>query len=70
MSDVTRVRGYSFNLPMMLYWRFKTDKPSPWRLGYRTSLSGGLVRMGLYHGDTVHGPIVDPAEIETRAYKP
>lgn len=55
---------------MMLYWRFKTDKPSPWRLGYRTSLSGGLVRMGLYHGDTVHGPIVDPIEIETRAYKP
>lgn len=55
---------------MMLYWRFKSDKPGPWRFGYRTNLSGGLVRMGLYHGDTTRGPIVDPSEIETRAYKP
>lgn len=54
---------------MMMYWRFKTDRPGPWRFGYQTHLSGGLVRMGLWNGDETHGPIVDPSEIETRAYR-
>lgn len=53
---------------MMVYWRFKVDRPGPWRVGYRTSVGGGLVRMGLWHGDTTHGLIVDQQEIETRRY--
>ena len=54
---------------MMVYWRFKTGSPRPWAFGFMTSVSGGLVRMGLWNGDTVHGPIVDMGEIETRAYR-
>ena len=56
---------------MMVFWRFKKDKPGPWFFGYKTTVRGsqGLVRMGLYNGDTTNGPIVDPSEIETRPYK-
>lgn len=56
---------------MMLYWRFKRNAPGPWMLGYRTYIDGssGLVRMGLWHGDTIRGPIVDPSGIETREYR-
>ena len=55
---------------MMVYWRFKKNSPGPWFFGYRTSISGshGLVRMGLWNGDTTNGPIVDPYEIETRPF--
>ena len=57
--------------PMMVFWRFKKTSPGPWFFGYRTHVHGsrGLVRMGLYNGDTTHGPVVDPAEIETRSYQ-
>ena len=54
---------------MMLYWRFKTGYPGAWRFGYQTSIGGGLVRMGLWNGDIVSGPVVDPSEIETRPYQ-
>ena len=60
--------GCSRGEEMMVYWRFKGDRPGPWKFGYRTSIHGGLVRMGLWNGDTSHGPIVAPAEIETRRY--
>ena len=51
----------------MVYWRFKSNTPTAWKLGYVTRLSGGLVRMGCYNGDSIGGVIVDPHEIE---YKP
>ena len=54
---------------MLMYWRFKRDAPGPWHFGYQTPVGSGLVRMGLWHGDTSRGPIVDPAEIETREYR-
>jgi hypothetical protein len=53
----------------MCYWRFKTDKPGPWRFGYCTYVNSGLYRMGNYNGDTMGGVLVDPAEIETREYQ-
>jgi hypothetical protein len=52
---------------MMVYWRFKGE--GPWRFGYRTVVSPGLVRMGYYNGDSTHGPIVSEYEIETRPYQ-
>lgn len=54
---------------MMVWWRFKRSSPGPWNFGYRTQLSGGLVRMGCWNGDTTHGSVVDPSEIETRPFK-
>jgi hypothetical protein len=55
---------------MMIWWRFKREAPGPWRFGFRTEVNGssGLVRMGLWHGDTTLGPVVDPREIETKPY--
>ena len=43
---------------------------TPWVFGFMTSIKGssGLVRMGLYNGDTTWGPIVDPIDIETKPY--
>lgn len=49
----------------MYYWRFKGEKA--WRFGY-TSPAGTLVRMGRWNGDTCGGVVVDPNEIEVRAY--
>jgi hypothetical protein len=46
------------------YWRFRNEKA--WRYGYATHEAAGLYRMGLYNGDTSHGPIVDPHDIEVR----
>lgn len=54
---------------MMVYWRFKRDVPGPWYFGFRTQLTGNLVRMGLWNGDTHGGPIVDSTEIEIRPYR-
>lgn len=48
----------------MCYWRFKGEKP--YRFGFATEAGGGLYRMGLWNGDTDHGPYVDPFEIEVR----
>lgn len=53
---------------MMVYWRFKRDTPSPWRFGFMIQLNNGLVRMGLWNGDTYHGPVVDLDEIELKEY--
>lgn len=50
----------------MCYWRFKGEKA--YRFGYCTSLSGDLYRMGLYNGDTNHGPIVSCFDVETKPY--
>ncbi len=52
----------------MVYWRFKRDAPSAWVFGYMVRLSNGLVRMGLWNGDTYHGLVVDLNEIETKEY--
>jgi hypothetical protein len=50
----------------IVYWRFKTDVPGPWRFGYATSGPAGLIRMGLWNGDRNHGPLVSSDEIEIR----
>jgi hypothetical protein len=50
----------------LCYWRFKGAKE--WRLGYCTAASGGLYRMGLWNGDTNHGPYVAPEDVEQRSY--
>lgn len=54
---------------MPVWWRFKLKAPGPWHYGWMVHLPGGLVRMGLYNGDTERGPVVDPSEIETREYR-
>jgi hypothetical protein len=46
------------------YWRFKGEKA--WVYGFATTVGRGLYRMGLWNGDTNHGPIVDPNDIEVR----
>ena len=46
------------------YWRFKGEKA--YRYGYATHEGRGLYRMGLWNGDTSHGPIVDPYDIEVK----
>ncbi len=46
------------------YWRFKGEKA--YRYGFATSVGQGLYRMGLWNGDTSHGPIVDPHDVEVR----
>jgi len=56
---------------MNVWWRFKRDAPSAWAFGFQTQLPGpgGLVRMGLWAGDTTHGPVVSLNEIETKEYR-
>jgi hypothetical protein len=51
-----------------VYWRFKRNVPGPWHYGWVSEAGAGLWRMGCWNGDTVHGPVVDPWEIEYRAY--
>ena len=46
------------------YWRFKGEKP--YRYGYATPIKNGLYRMGLWNGDIMNGPIVDPIDIEIK----
>lgn len=46
------------------YWRFKGQLE--YRYGFATYENNGLYRMGLWNGDTSHGPIVDPNDIEIR----
>ena len=46
------------------YWRFKGEKA--YRYGYATEAGRGLYHMGLWNGDTTHGVIVDPNDIEVR----
>jgi hypothetical protein len=46
------------------YWRFKGE--FAYRYGYCTYANNGLYRMGLYNGDTSHGPYVDPNDVEIR----
>lgn len=52
----------------MVHWRFKDGMTSEYRFGYVTYLTDGLIRMGRWNGDTVGGAVVNPAEIEWRAY--
>jgi len=48
------------------YWRFKKDGRA-YRYGWPThDQKSGLVRMGVYNGDTTRGPLVDETEIETK----
>lgn len=53
---------------MMIWWRFKGSAPGPWALAYMTNVRPGLVRMGLWNGDTQFGRAVSPDEIETKPY--
>lgn len=56
-------------LDTMIYWRFKEGSKT-WRFGYVTPLSNSrLLRLGEYNGDSYGGMVVDPAEIEWRAYR-
>lgn len=48
----------------IVYWRFKGEKA--YRFGYCTYEAKGLYRMGLYNGDTTHGFLVDPSDIELK----
>lgn len=56
---------------MMVWWRFKRNTPCEWRFGWMTHLDGssGLIRMGLWHGDTILGPVVSRDEIEMKDYR-
>lgn len=49
-----------------VWWRFKGD--GPWKYGWTSQQSAGLVRMGWWHGDTMRGPVVDPCEVEWRKH--
>jgi len=52
----------------MVYWRFKTHSPGPWKFGYVTYESGNdLIRLGLWNGEDLRGPIVSASEIEWKA---
>ncbi len=53
----------------MVYWRFKTSNPTPWRFGYVSQVTSGLIRMGFWNGDTTRGPVVDPEETEWKEHK-
>lgn len=46
------------------YWRFRTEKV--FHYGYPTPVGKGLYRMGLWNGDTLNGPIIDPCDVEVR----
>lgn len=53
----------------MVYWRVRNSQPGTgWRFGYVTRLNNGLVRMGLWNGDTEGGAVVSESEIETKPY--
>jgi hypothetical protein len=45
-------------------WRFKAQAPGPWRYGWASHVSAGLVRMGYWNGDAHRGPIVSRDEVE------
>lgn len=47
-----------------VYWRFKGEKA--YHYGYPTRVERGMWRMGSYNGDTTHGVIVDPSDIELK----
>lgn len=51
----------------MYWWRGKGMLE--WRFGYCTHEQGGLVRMGRWNGDSTGGVVVDPFDIEWRAYQ-
>ena len=52
----------------MVLWRLK-DKPF-WHFGYCTYISGpNLIRLGLWNGDTMNGPIVSAFDIEWKEYR-
>ena len=46
-----------------VYWRFKGEKT--WKYGWPTRIQNGLVRMGLFNGDSCKGPVVSEDEIES-----
>lgn len=53
---------------LMIYWRFKRSIPGRWLFGYVTNVQSGLIRLGRWNGDTYGGSVVEPSEIEWRAY--
>ena len=53
---------------LMVYWRFKRNVPGPWHFGYVMIINSELIRMGRWSGDRDGGSVVDPTEIEWRAY--
>jgi hypothetical protein len=48
-----------------VWWRFKNGVRE-WRYGWPTDSGHGLIRMGLYFGDTLSGPIVSHEDVEVR----
>lgn len=48
-----------------VWWRYKNGHPE-WRRGYKSYAGDGLWRMGLWNGDTDHGPIVDLHDVEIK----
>lgn len=53
----------------MVYWRYRTAAPGPWRFGYCTYTDNAdLIRMGAWNGDTTHGAVVSVSEIEWKEY--
>ena len=49
------------------YWRLKGEKY--YKYGWVTPVNGNLYRMGMWCGDTTHGKIVDPKDIEIKEEK-
>lgn len=54
----------------MVWWRFKSQVPCPWKFGYVTYIPGtsDMVRMGHWNGNSTNGPVVSCSEIEWRDY--
>lgn len=46
------------------YWRFKGKKQ--WRYGWITITEHGLLRMGLWNGDTTRGAIVEEKDVDIK----
>jgi hypothetical protein len=54
----------NMELSVNCYWRFKGDKE--YKYGFPTKAEKGLIRMGLWNGDYVRGPLVDRKDIEVK----
>ena len=61
---------------VMVYWRFRKDpllvcESGEWRFGYAYDVNKpvGMVHMGQYNGDTMHGKAVSLDEIEFRPFR-
>jgi hypothetical protein len=53
----------------MVLWRFSKEEKA-YMFGYVTYVSSyNMIRMGLWNGDSNHGPVVDIADIDWKEYR-